>query len=283
MLTDEICISKLIRELKLTGKQVYSNCFFRFSNAGQEWELYNSAGSLLLVKQESSVLRLFFFTLDFSDLKQLMEDSLASDREYMLEIVAKDKVLYRNELLDMGFDVFAQMLRMSVKDISPLFQNGSAFVEAYDEQLVEQARPEDVPALLDKLWHIFDTRVSHLPDEEELKSAILRGEFCLCREKDSDIRAFLQSVMEPRSFYINQVYNGGEKKLIHSIMHKRLAEYYQQGGRYVFAWVDEKNQASLRFHEKYGLKPDGLWTAVYRRKKQEADESDKECGNEEVS
>lgn len=267
MVIDEIHISKLIRELKLTGKQVYSNCFLRFCNAAQEWEVYNSLQSILILKQENNVLRLLFYTLDFSDLKQLLEESLPSEQEYILEIVAREKTLYRKELLNMGFTVFAQMLRMSVKDISPLFLPGRTFVESYDDLLAEQALLEDVPALWDKLWEIFDTRVSHLPDKEDLKEAVMRGEFCICRGKDSEILAFLQSVMEPRSFYINQVFNGGGKKLIHSIMHKRLTEYCQRGGRYVYAWVDENNQASLRFHEKYGLRPDGLWTCVYQREK----------------
>lgn len=269
MQMDEVTISNLIRELKLTGKQVHSNCFLRFCDAEKKWEVFNSTNSILIVKQDNGVQRLFFFTIDFLDLKYLLESRLFSDREYVMEIVSKEREPYRDNFMDMGFFILAQMQRMSVRDVSSLFQRAEGFLEAYDDSLAEQAVLEDIPRLQAKLWEIFDTRISHLPNEEELREAVLRGEFCVCRDSHSNIQAFLQSVTEPRSFYINQVYNGGEKKIIHSIMHKRLSEYCQNGGKYVYAWVDEKNKASLRFHEKYGLRPDGLRTCVYQKGIQE--------------
>lgn len=269
MLLDENSISKLIRELKLSSKRVYSNCFLQFRDAGKEWEVFLSLQSILIVNKDNGVLRLLFYTADFDDLKELMDTSLLSDCEYILEIVAKDKMLYHDELTNMGFRVLAQMSRLSVKDISPLFEEGSNFCEPYDDSLVELANVKDIQPLKMKLWNIFDTRISHLPNEDELRSSIEKGEFCLYRDGNSDILAFLQSVIEPKSFYINQVYNGTEKKAIHSIMHKRLSEYYLNGGRYVYAWVDEENIASLKFHEKYGLKPDGLWTCVYMKEKKQ--------------
>lgn len=258
-LLDEVCISNIIKELKLQGKRVLTNCFFRFLDAERTWEVYHSDASTLLVKEDNGVFRLFFYTIDFADLKKLMDKELPNDREYTLEVIGKDRTLYCDELNDMGFHAIARMNRLSIKDVSAYLTEKAENPDV----LVVTAGLEDVPALMKKLWEIFDTRVSHLPDEEELKRSVEKQEICLYRDNHGDITAFLQSVAEPRSFYINQVYNSAEKKVIHTIMHRQLTKYVENGGKYVYAWVDEKNIASVRFHKKYGLEPDGLWTCVY--------------------
>lgn len=258
-LLDEIHIANLIKELKLKGKRVQSNCFFRFVDEKKTWEVYHSDESIILIKEDNGVFRIFFYTIDFSDLKQLMNQKLSEDREYTLEIVGKDRNLYCDELTGMGFQVLARMSRLSIKDVSTYL----AEKEEYQDVSVITAGVEDVSELKEKLWKIFDTRVSHLPNEEELKASIEKQEISLYRNDNGNITAFLQSVVEPRSFYINQVYNAAEKKVIHSIMYRRLAEYVENDGKYVYAWVDETNMASMRFHKKYGLEPDGLWTCVY--------------------
>ncbi len=267
MRVNEIHISEKIREWKLAGKCVHSNCFLRFTEEEKMWKAYDSPQSVLIVKMDHGVRRLFFYTIDFSDLKQLADRNLSASCEYILEVVAKDKTLYRDELEDMGFCVLANMSRLSTKDISPLFGDDACFAGPYDDSIVETAHMGDVRPLKQKLWEVFDTRISHLPNEDELKMSVQKGEFCLCRGGDSEIVAFLQSAVEPKSFYINQVYNGAEKKCIHSLMHKRLSDYYNNGGKYAYAWVDEKNEASLGFHKKYGMQADGLWTCVYVKQK----------------
>ena len=67
----------------------------------------------------------------------------------------------------------------------------------------------------------------------------------------------------PKKFYINQVVNQGERKTIHAILLNRLEAYTNAGGKYLYAWVEDKNTASLKFHEKYGMKHDGMWSMIY--------------------
>ena len=51
------------------------------------------------------------------------------------------------------------------------------------------------------------------------------------------------------------------------MLQKRLKDYVNQGGKYAYAWVEKNNIASVKFHEKYGMKFDGLWNMVYALKK----------------
>ena len=52
-------------------------------------------------------------------------------------------------------------------------------------------------------------------------------------------------------------------KIIHAMMLNRLKKYSETGGRYIYAWIDEKNIASIKFHKKYGMEPDGIWDIIY--------------------
>lgn len=260
----EAVISEHIRRLKASGKKVFSNSYLRFVKEEQRWETAVSPESLLILNPDHGVRRLLFYTTDFGDLQNILRKSLASGEEYVLEIVSKDGGLYQDELEDMGFVEIARLSRVSVKDISPIFHGENEISRMADPSIPMEAKEEDTDGILKTLWNVFDTRISHLPGREELCQSIRRGEFCIYKDEDSsNIKAVLQSIVAPKSFYINQVYNGAKKNVIHSILLERLKQYYLNGGRYVYAWVEESNLASLKFHAKYGLQPDGLYTCVY--------------------
>lgn len=262
-LRNEIFISDFIKTLKKSGKKVFSNSYTRFADGGRTWNVSFSRQSVLILNVDQGINRLLFYTTDFEDFEELLRTSMDEEKEYVIDIVSKDRDLYREELARAGFAMLAAMHRVSVKDISPLFMNANNISVMVDESLPVMANSEDADLLLQKLWDIFDTRISHLPDREEICRSIQDGEFCIYRDDALQVRAFLKSVAAPKSFYINQVYNGAQKEVIHSIMYTRLRQYYLNGGRYVYAWVEEDNIASLKFHAKYGLQPDGLYTCVY--------------------
>ena len=44
---------------------------------------------------------------------------------------------------------------------------------------------------------------------------------------------------------------------------KKIYEYIESGGKYMYAWVEENNIASLKFHQKYGMRHDGMWDLIY--------------------
>lgn len=133
----------------------------------------------------------------------------------------------------------------------------------YDDAVGYMADISETQEIKEKMWSVFDTRVSHLLEDDELMEAIKRKEICIYRNEAGKIEAFVQTVVQPRRFYINQIYNGTEKNVIHAMLLRRLREYTEGGGQYLYAWAEEKNIASLKFHGKYGMKPDGMWNMVY--------------------
>lgn len=260
---NESVISEHIRRLKASGKKVFSNSYLRFVKEEQQWETAVSPESILILNVDQGVRRLLFYTTDFCDLRKILRTSLVRGEEYVLEIVSKDGGLYQEELEDIGFVEIARLSRVSVKDISPVFQGENEIGRMVDPSIPSAANEEDADSILEILWNVFDTRISHLPDRDEICRSIEKDFVCIYKDRDLNVRAILQSVEAPKSFYINQVYNSERKEVIHSIMYEKLKSYYVRGGRYVYAWVDETNLASLKFHAKYGMQPDGLYTCVY--------------------
>lgn len=254
-----------IRQLKNTGKKMFSNCFMQFQKYNEEeWDAVTTKSSLCIVNRDHAVNRIWFYTIDFDDLGEIIKNQLSLETEYVIDILSKDVSLYQKELEKWGFSQFTRMMRISNRDVSPIIKKDSALMKYYNPDIGENAKLDDAEEINKKLWEIFDSRISYLQNLDELKESIKRKEVCIYKT-GSGIEAILQRIIEPKSFYINQIYNGTEKQVIHAMLLNELKRYCESGGKYAYAWVEECNSASRRFHGKYGLEHDGLWNIVYKK------------------
>lgn len=258
MNTEELIES--IRRVK-RGGDVLSNCFENPASFTRGFDVYEQERSVLIVKHEYRVDRLLFYSGDRPELINLMRELPRG--QYYLDMLTKEPSLMRETLTAGGFGCIAEMMRLSSADITPVLAHDSEVMQYFDKTSGEKAVQSDVDEIYDLLWNVFTTGISHLPDREQLSQSIAAGEFLVNRGADG-INALLQTAVKPKSFYINQVYNGSGTRVIHAMMLNRLADYHDNGGRYVYAWVDKNNTASQKFHKKYGLAHDGLWNIVYQ-------------------
>lgn len=265
---NECDIANLIRDLKQPGMRVQSNCFYHFLDKNHVWQGDFSKQSLIIVYDDKGIKRIWFYTTSFNDLQDLLDKNLDDKQEYLIDIVSKDKKLYLKELNSAGFKVFTCMARMANRDITGILNGNSPILSYGEESVGIKPALSDAGAIKSKLWEIFDTRVSHLPNQKEVEEGIKNKEYTIYKNETSEIVTILQSIVKPSSFYINQVYNGADKRIIHSILLNELKKYNELGGKYVYAWVEESNIASQKFHEKYGMQQDGLWNVIYMKEKQ---------------
>lgn len=223
-------------------------------------EIVTTPETVLLSYEDHTVRRLYYYTIHISNLAEAV--ARLSHNSYVIEFMTRDPSENREPLLQAGFKPLSALLRMSVRDCSAAFQNLeiSAF---YDRAIGKYPDESEAPEINRVLWNVFDTRVSHLCTDEEIAAAICRREITVHKNEKGHVEALLQAVVNPKKFYINQVYNGSEKRIIHAILLNRLKEYCEAGGKYAYAWVAEDNIASIKFHQKYGFTPDGMWNMVY--------------------
>lgn len=255
-------VKKAIEELKASGQvltNVYSTDILGLGNI-----LIRNEHAALLVYNDHGVERLYYYAHSLQDIENLLT-SLPCN-EYVLEYMTKDPSDNSVILKEMSFDCLAQMMRMSVRNCNiPMRDSGvSQFFDETVGVYPDVVLAKDINKVL---WNVFDTRVSHLLNDEEMVTAIKNKELLIHQNSCGDIDAVLQTVIQPQRFYINQVYNRADKSVIHAMLQKRLKEYMDAGGKYVYAWVDSNNIASIKFHQKYGLQHDGMWNMVYALKR----------------
>lgn len=207
---------------------------------------------------DHGVKRLIYFAKDWDTVESLIDE--VGSGQYYLEFMTKTP----NEYKPVKADLTASMMRLANPDCRIVYDERSAVVQYKDAVNVEIAKVRDADEINRILWSTFHTEISHLMSDDELRAKIKDGSVTVHRNESNHIDALLQADIMPKRFYINQIVNMGEKKIIHAMLLRRLEEYIKAGGKYLYAWVDSTNIASLKFHEKYGMKHDGMWSMIYQ-------------------
>ena len=216
------------------------------------WELNES---FVFSYNDHGIKRIIYFVKNYTELNRLL--SLIKDGTYYLEFMTKNPDDYIPE----NSSLTARMMRMSNPDCRDVLID-SPVLRYMDESIGDMAKEEDAGEINQLLWNVFHTEISHLLTDDELSDSIRRGQVTIHRSESID--AVLQVDVMPKKFYINQVVNQTDRNIIHAMLLNRLQKYVDNGGRYMYAWVEDKNTASLKFHQKYGMKHDGMWSMIYR-------------------
>ena len=263
-------LNRALMTIKQQGGKVYSNVFARLEPM-KTYDAVVTEESVAFVEEDHGVNRFYFYTIAFEDLKAVTENISIP---LTLDIVTRDESEYQSRIYDMGFTLLARMRRLVNKDITDIVSRivaaknlagGGRYSNRMDEvSSASVARIEDAKAVNRILWSTFDTRIGHLLSDEELTRIIEKGEVLIIKDR-GEIVTILQRSLDRHQFYINQVINRADSAYIHSLLGAELQKFYDSGGRYLYAWVQDTNIASNKFHAKYDMAFDGLLDLVYVR------------------
>lgn len=257
-------LNQKIDELKSGGNNVLTNCFKRLASpTAALWKPYYSEKTVMFVNYEYKVNRLIFYTTDFRDMKENVFPQLPKG-EYCMDILTKNPEEIQARCGEIGLIPKARMKRFAVNDVSAVLDENLGLMQYFNSQIGTLAQIDDAPKIYDILWRVFDVNTGHLPDLKGVEDSIKEGEFTWY--SDGDKTSLLQTVTKPKSLYINQIYNANDKSIIHAILLNKIKQYCIGGGKYMFAWIEENNIASLKFHSKYNMSHDGLWNIVFKIK-----------------
>lgn len=250
-----------IEKLKQQGR-TFSNIYSDGVIENAE-ELFVNESAIILSSPDNGVRRLHYCYTELDGFLELLKsDENRADRNTVIELMTRDKTENQEAFSDAGFRQIASLMRMSVKNCEQVIID-SDIGRYHNDSVGEFPEVGMAGEINEVLWNIFDTRVSHLQSNEEIAESIRQREITVHRNEAGEVDAVLQVKIQPRKFYVNQVYNSADHSVIHAMIQNRLDEYFLQGGKYVYAWIERDNIASLKFHEKYGLKHDGTWNIVY--------------------
>ncbi len=220
-------------------------------------KVWSQGDEFVFLYNDHGIQRLVFFAKSIDAVDKLL--SQIDSGRYFFEFMTKNPEVF---IPDKSKKI-AAMMRFANPDCRNVFELDSKVIQYKCAASVETAGEQDATEINRILWSTFHTEISHLLSDSELKVRIKDGQLTIHRDADNNIDALLQADVMPKKFYINQVVNKANREVIHAILLNRLEEYINKGGKYLYAWVEDKNIASIRFHEKYGMKHDGMWSMIY--------------------
>ncbi len=220
------------------------------------WRVVPGKKAVMIVISEPQVVRLEFYAAGMEDLNELFDE--LDPGEYCIDYLYRKKNEFAGLFQSLGLKLNRTMQRYHVLDVSTVLSAGDSMINKYRPIMEYKSLDgSEFELIKNLLWTAFDTRISHIPDDEILRKNIADGEF-LGIIKGSELTTLLQRRIKNSKFYINQVINNAQPEYIHSIMIGELERYVQNGGNYVYSWIATDNEASIRFHRKYGMVPDVL-------------------------
>lgn len=252
---------QVINSLKSRHGHLLTNSYRLFSKEIEKsWCVAYNDNALLILFDDNNVERIEFYAAAVIDLKDLLSE-VPSGR-YCIEYPYRKENEHSADFMRIGFELLKTMQRYSNPDIGKTLPDIEELISLHylkrDYSVLGSSDFNDIKLLLSKT---FDSRISHLQDDDSLLTSINNGEFCGAII-DGELKTLLQRKTENNKFYINQVINMAEPDYIHSIMVSELRMYNELGGKYVYSWIAEDNTASIRFHLKYGLNPDYMFTDI---------------------
>ena len=239
--------------LKARMQRLLNNCY-SMDSADRCTRLWTGEDGFIWSWEDHGVQRLTFFANDRQALDRLLGQ--VDGGRYYLELMTKDPAEYKPA----GAKQVAALMRLANPDCRSVFEKDSPVLGYFDPAVGEPAADRDIPEINRLLWDTFHTEISHLLTDEELLEKA--GQLTIHREGRT-IDALLQAEVLPKKFYLNQIVNRGNRKNIHAMLLNRLKAYTEAGGKYLYAWVEDRNIASQKFHQKYGMKHDGMWNVLY--------------------
>ena len=244
----------IFEKVKTARLQRFLNNCYSMDVVERCTNLWSSGDEFVLSYEDHGIQRLTFFAKSWESLNELLKQ--IEDGHRYLEFMTKDPEAF----IPNGFSLTARMMRLANPDCRSVFEEDSPVLQYRDPTIRENAGTEDAKEINRILWNTFHTEISHLLTDEEVTERI--RQFTIHRGNGL-IDAVLQADVMPKKYYINQIVNKGEKKNIHALLLNGLEEYIAQGGKYLYAWVEDKNIASQKFHQKYGMTHDGMWNMLY--------------------
>ena len=207
---------------------------------------------LLLMVEETDLVRIFFYAVDNAALGEIKDLMPRLNKPVVTDVVGKNPKAQAlaHVLLDSGFEQYSVFVRMICNDPEKL--------DYVDKSTVEYAKADDIDAIVELLYSEFDPLFSHIPLAEEIVVAIEKKEITVVRRRQELAGFAFFEVISPRNvclryFIVNKNYRRqgiGNALLAHSFA------YHGEGIKYTL-WVGTNNSAMNKY-KRLNFKQDGM-------------------------
>ena len=211
--------------------------------------------SVVLLVPEYDFHRLYFATVDTSDLREVVAGAPVQTDISVTHIHKLDESDVREAFTSSGYAPYAEYRRMTTRNL-PAPRPASQ---------PEFATPADADAISTLLEQTFDRFTDHLPARELLLERVAKREV-IVRRSGNAISGFVIFVIDGAVCNFNYLFSDRDDPLTTMIL---LNQFYaalrERGIQRGFLWANSRNTAVVRLHERFRWKHDGLRASYYLR------------------
>lgn len=244
----ELLIEK-INNLRKSNVSVFQTNYF-FNELEKEIIFAENKTSLIFLKREKNFYKLFYCTINFSDLEKLLIN--LPKKEIYLEIISKTEI-----------DTDAYSL------ITKYFEYKTTYQKLYKKlQVTENVTMPickiDVDLIFDKLYSTFDIRFEHLMDKTEFVELASQGKVLTVYE-NNDLKSFLIYKQQGTKAYLNQIANYGSKNNLITLWELFYQTLNANGIKYLDLWYDQQNKKAENMYNIEQFQPLNMFNYCFEK------------------
>lgn len=259
------------RQGRVIRQNYYGNC-----DQNEETFVVYGTDTVVLWEYDHDVIRGYFYSSEESELAELLQ---YLPQGCIIDYLTKEKGDMQEFLEAHGFLLLHEMHRMSPSKLTEeekktIAENCAVMKEAlYRPEHARPAIQQDIEAIYDKLYEVFDKRESHLPTKKELGNFIANG-WVAVYEEEQKLKGFQIFTVNEGQFYGYQIWNGTGPEgyfTLTQISQRLYAEYLKKNNipqskiKPGYCWINVKNRKNMRLEKFWGSKFDGLYDFVYEK------------------
>lgn len=212
------------------------------------------------------VRRVYFYSSDLGELGKLLGQTAPGS---ILDYLGDCGGALQDALRRGGYGRYTRFLRLSNRNFQHIFDSR---YNPYADYLcrfpagtgVEFASAGDLDPLIARLNDVFDYNTSHFASREKLGESI-RDREVLVYKPEGELVSFLVFSITGKKFYVAHTYNQAAAYIAISMYVKAARIALGAGCTYGYSWVEETNEASLRFNRLKQYLPDGFTDTIFRK------------------
>lgn len=202
--------------------------------------------SIIILKQEESFWRLYFFSNDMQKLQNTL-DKIQNDIPICIEILQKQEDIIFNSMEKQTLYI---RLRKNLSKTPSIKLQQPPYKKPCAEKIYQ---------LIQKDFNIY---FDHLPTLEVIKDWI-KNKKILSIIKEEKIIAYLVFNIKGKGAYINYIANYGGKDSLVKIWQMLYQELNNFDIEFLHLWCDTKNTKAMNMYQIEGFSPDGLKNFIY--------------------
>jgi hypothetical protein len=243
-----------IDAVRLAEGPLFTN-YFLTPIASSEIPLWSSADTVVFLEPLRDFDRLHFVTRDPADLGRVL--ARVEGRRVVADYFfhGEEPPALEQAFRGAGLPRAARYLRLRRRRARPAFTPPAA---------VARAREDEIDTLFDLLERDFDPRFDHTPARDEF-AALVRAGQVLVQRTDASIEGYVVYRASARSGTFD--YLACRDQSSPWVLGKLIADFETdldvRGVEVVSMWVDERKQAVIATHERFGYASDGMIRASY--------------------